>query len=962
MSYCSHTHTTFLAYIPQILRTGQLIGVASVDMTAPEINEELNKSRLYEGASEIAIVRYNNGTLDDDGTLYDDGTVFADTMGLSLSGELPKIYETDFMTKESYVELRKLVEVVFSEPWTPQGLQDALDGIYFVCQESGVHTAFPIPLPPRDYDASYRPKFIVLHSVSNEVFSAVDAMDDKIAEDFKGIALASCGLGVLGMIIVVLIVWFVSNRLTQPLLWIDKVSWNIVNHKSERADESLRVKTADDENLSTLKCASRTEITQLVSEFRNMLTGFSGSGASTVALSKPSELPNEMTWRSDFQQLYKMSSYAKRKKSFRQRTNGTSGTSKTDEDTISNPSSHGEAVGAMLPKVDDVPFVEDTGVSYTVPAPPKKNVGHNIVAPSDNLNKKNELENEFSVQKIHSYRSSLFWWILILIAIPLVLTNIIICTLVSKKMVSTVPDWVTIVEEASLKLERDSLKATAGMEASVAADMIHEVVRDLHFMTRMAGWLLFGGVERSGTLVDMDEYTEDCKNYPEDRSCPFFSSGRAVCPCDWEHYPPKGACKVFPEGFDTRSMQRRMWLMQAVDSDETGARFSASSFPEMSSRSNNTLWWNTTEDLPGAWKGRNASGFETAYDRIRVTSAMALVDVPVYNYKTALGRRKHDIGSYLSFEADGSLSGYDGCDFDNDALSRWKSTEGNHAAEIAPHLCPLGKHGYDSRCREWYDTAKQKSLTEGAHIHLTAPYEFAGDDFIASSATSPIFHPGTKEYVGQVLLDFAPTAIRDSLRRLRNSTTSFVITPDPEAKGGDTLIGPDQSSEVWESANILDLLFRDETSGSSNKQFFEREILPHMKAGKANVTTYSRWRGGEPEELLVLAYHPVRVRAYQALRPDDFSRGVNESETLVYSVGIARKDEDLRRPFENISDDVMDDLDFLRLLYASLVMFVSVLFTVYTCLVSYFVEGRHVLQLWTGSHNISPSNRSRFRS
>ena len=108
-------------------------------------------------------------------------------------------------------------------------------------------------------------------------------------------------LGTLGLVTVLVIVWYVSRMLTQPLLWMEKMSFRIVNHTTERvSSDGDALRMADDDDLtSTGVWCSQTEITQLVAEFRTMIQGFSGEGATSVAESEMNELYNELTWQSE---------------------------------------------------------------------------------------------------------------------------------------------------------------------------------------------------------------------------------------------------------------------------------------------------------------------------------------------------------------------------------------------------------------------------------------------------------------------------------------------------------------------------------------------------------------------------------------------------------------------------------------------------------------------------------------
>lgn len=151
-------------------------------------------------------------------------------------------------------------------------------------------------------------------------------------------------------------------------------------------------------------------------------------------------------------------------------------------------------------------------------------------------------------------------------------------------------------------------------------------------MTRLAGLLFFGGIETSGSFTMVDQAAEECKAFsPEDDSCPIFATERAVCLCEWNDQFATQACTV-PNNSYSRPLQQRFYAVQARDGETgTGDRVAAESFPEFDYSPNTTLWYNGTQQLPGAWKSSDAAGFETAYDRIRVSSAMGVFELPVYN-------------------------------------------------------------------------------------------------------------------------------------------------------------------------------------------------------------------------------------------------------------------------------------------------------------------------------------------
>jgi hypothetical protein len=237
---------------------------------------------------------------------------------------------------------------------------------------------------------------------------------------------------------------------------------------------------------------------------------------------------------------------------------------------------------------------------------------------------------------------------------------------------------------------------------------------------------------------------------------------------------PWPGCFDYPNGSDTRFLQQFHFSVQSMDADNvTGNRFSSSSFPMFGNTSATTFWWTNASLVPGSRKGANATGYETTYDRLRVSSAAASVYFPIYNYATSLGRKKPILGTYIGFEEDGLFQGFDGCYGFHGEVAFARSNKNNRAAEIAPSLCPEGKYGYDPRCRDWYvrhyfknrcsffkskthanlscyryATGKRMYDKSQIPVHVTSPYIYQlSQNTIATGATSPIANPKTGEYV-----------------------------------------------------------------------------------------------------------------------------------------------------------------------------------------------------------------------
>ena len=101
-------------------------------------------------------------------------------------------------------------------------------------------------------------------------------------------------------------------------------------------------------------------------------------------------------------------------------------------------------------------------------------------------------------------------------------------------------------------------------------------------------------------------------------------------------------------------------MNQARDFDpETGNRLQSKSFPEWDYSAETTSWWTDPDLIPGASKGVNASGYTTAYDRLRVISALSTAAFPIYNYvsNTYTNDRHTAFSTYVAFEGDGAFTG-----------------------------------------------------------------------------------------------------------------------------------------------------------------------------------------------------------------------------------------------------------------------------------------------------------------
>jgi len=575
---------------------------------------------------------------------YKDDTVFADTLGSG--GAIQKVADTGFISEKNLDELRRAMD--FTTEWTPEGFQQSIEANLIVCDETATsYTAYPLPPLPDEYDADYEPEYLLIRAVANDVFDLSNVNDD-IENAILQTFLVSFVIGAFGMALVLVIVWFVSRGLTKPLLWMKQIAWSIVNHADERSVTSFTSPDYPEPALSSSGCCPpSTEVTELVREFKNMIRGFSGKNAATLAQRDIFEIPNQLTWQSEYQQLYSYSSKAIDDKSVRL-------SSEDSEDGLVDQSSLETPIAG-----DGHDESDQASPVAIVLAPPKKNRGANVLVVESDYQVKKRLNSQCGY-RMRAHRSSLFLWILFLIVLPLILTNTMICWVVSDRILYSMEDFVHVVGVQSLVLEDKALQSSAGLKAIKATISTSVFVRDLYVMTRFAGWLFFGGVSRSDGFSNLVEAAQECRFYSSESLCPVYSDfERTPCACQWDDLNGVQCLEI--NYTDPRFLQEKFFFCQARDADNiTGSRDEAASFgPEgIDDSPSTTLFWDDVDAVPGSAKGLNASGYEMTYDRIRVSSAMSIVEIPMYNYATELGRAKHFIASSVAFDADGMMSGY----------------------------------------------------------------------------------------------------------------------------------------------------------------------------------------------------------------------------------------------------------------------------------------------------------------
>ena len=548
---------------------------------------------------------------------------------------------------------------------------------------------------------------------------------------------------------------------------------------------------------------------------------------------------------------------------------------------------------------------------------PLVNMGRNLIVQQSQRGKSSSMVKTLDAEKrirVKSWglRSPLFLWIVLLIIIPLLVTSILISAVVFATIRDSFVDSVRNSEDYFLSIEEFAMGVTAGLRAEFIASSSERAAADLYFMKRYAEWLLFGALERSRPFPRVMTGLEECKNGDNAtiEGCT-WARDNYVCDCDW-NWPDTQECMAFADE-QSRKLQTPYFFVSTDNADSNGAR-SSTLYPSTHVAPDNTSWWASIDVLPGSESGWNASGYMTTYDRLRVMAANPMtISLPNADYDKEVGTTFH-----FAFEDDGLVLAYDGCQASEHGWSAfWKSSEGNGAADLRPELCPLGKYGYDPRCREWYATGAEVAKN-GSGIYITAPYAFADGTQVGQSATSGMIDPKTGIHVGQVLVDFMGDPIFDSLEqdntKVRPGGFPLMITSISDNFGRDTVVGPgvDRASE---GKPVVDLVVPYDVNCTTGRTAVcdERlssfsEIANAMKNGETGVAEFTRTTQSGDGEDMVIAYAPSIVRFLEPTNSSVFSSGANSLRRVIYSIAIVQTKASILETFEATESDMNDQL------------------------------------------------------
>eukprot|EP00537_Pseudo-nitzschia_pungens_P004689 CAMPEP_0172374480 /NCGR_PEP_ID=MMETSP1060-20121228/55972_1 /TAXON_ID=37318 /ORGANISM="Pseudo-nitzschia pungens, Strain cf. cingulata" /LENGTH=2064 /DNA_ID=CAMNT_0013101175 /DNA_START=277 /DNA_END=6471 /DNA_ORIENTATION=+ len=742
-----------------------------------------------------------------------------------------------------------------------------------------------------------------------------------------------------------------------------------------------------------------TELQQLLEAFQSMIHDFSGDGVSEVAKPGLYEIRNSVTWHSDFAKLYESKDDDSHKR-IRQVSNSTRNTTTGSADItcvssgeisnyntakneitslrLSHKSNHQDpgcnrkfglgSVSLSAKPIDEeslqynavIPSCilnrivsdgslsseENTGEAeerYTVnstsdrlssfgiylpgpppgvpqmivPAPIRVNVTSTLGLPA--FDRRHILkQKERACEKTRTAcNSRLFWCIVVLMALPVFVTNCIVGSIVSSSILVTLPrTWKESAKQGSNNIERDAMQLIVDRKAAIIANTIEGPARDIYILSRTVNWLVFGGIQRSDNAVILESASETCKAYQRGE-CPYAKH-----------------CSNNESLTDFRYLQKQWFEVQKLDSNPvTGERMSSPSLP---TSPESTLWWKNVSDLPGSEIGPSrSSGYDTLYNRVVVSSASAIANLPIYNHASGLQYERTSFGAYVAFAVDGLLLGWSGCDDWHSYLSNFVSNYENGASLIDDKLCANGKYGYDPRCQDWYVKGRDRYLRDAVPAHITPLYKLPLRDQIAQTITSPITNPRTGEYVGQVALDFRLN-YRYVLDLLDGeSALTFMITPHEDILGGDTVFFS-KSDDTWASMNVDDHIFKNEPN-DSNRNYFNKEILPRMKSGERGNSRFYFTNEDGLEEEICLYYAPVKIQLLLGLEPDDFASGRKVTEHMIYSLGAGKPCDEIKRPYDGVEDEINDDQMRLQSIFVAIIVSSTMGFIIFSVFAAIYI-------------------------
>jgi hypothetical protein len=100
-------------------------------------------------------------------------------------------------------------------------------------------------------------------------------------------------------------------------------------------------------------------------------------------------------------------------------------------------------------------------------------------------------------------------------------------------------------------------------------------------------------------------------------------------------------------------------------------------------------------------------------------------------------------------------------------------------------------------------------------------------------------------------------------------------------------------------------------------------ITDAMRNGSFGVTNFSRTTEDGSIEMIYMAFAPVELKDLRPIDSSDFARGIEQSDVLVYSLGLAETEEGMLMPFRAIVDPVNETMT-VAITVLSVVVFLAI--------------------------------------
>ena len=395
-------------------RTGELIGFTTIDIAIHSFEDALDNAVAWSNATEVFIIRKSDGHV----------------LGASLPDKDEHGHNHSHATNRQLWEMAKRGDVIEYD----DHLVAANPLVASKDSESGEAN-------DDDHPDTFLTQYYVLLAIPTSDVPLKEEINAAIDKDVIENVRTSLILFLVGCFAFFIILGGVSSALTDPLLWIEDVAHRVLRDQNSQRrivlnGDPMKRKLR---KVGAVSYAPKTEVYYLVKEFQSVLSDLSGEGASRVASPTPNSTKNALTYSDEFESYYGISDSEKQLHSFNPVGVNENGIRKENSKS------------RFTQPANDRVRIENSSAAKRLPRKISKYPNPGPVMNESLLATKPVREIQGS-ERI--WRSSLFRWIVILIIIPLVLTNAVLVTLVTNSITTSIPQWIQLAEEGSERIAR----------------------------------------------------------------------------------------------------------------------------------------------------------------------------------------------------------------------------------------------------------------------------------------------------------------------------------------------------------------------------------------------------------------------------------------------------------------------------------------------------------------------------